>query len=114
MSFSKFFLIIIFPIFLFSFSSNANDFNKFSIYLTDVEKFDLWGNYNRGENAVKPESPDELKYNHTCLFLSIDEEKLDTKKNAYLRYKKVNKSKLAQSVEYLKSKSFDMTNCSLD
>ena len=57
---------------------------------------------------------DELKYNHTCLFLSIDEEKLGMKKNAYLRYKKVNKSKLAQSVEYLKSKSFDMTNCSLD
>ena len=110
----NFFLIIILPIFLFSFTSNANDFNKFNIYLTDIEKFDLWGNYNRGENAVKPDSPDELKYNHTCLFLSIDEEKLGTKKNAYLRYKKVNKSKLAQSVEYLKSKSFDMTNCSLD
>ena len=97
-----------------SFAANANDVSKWKIYLTEVEKFDLWGNYNRGENAVKPDSPDELKYNHTCLFLSIDEEKLGMKKNAYLRYKKVNKSKLAQSVEYLKSKSFDMINCSLD
>ena len=55
-----------------------------------------------------------LAYHLINYVLSIDEEKLGMKKNAYLRYKKVNKSKLAQSVEYLKSKSFDMTNCSLD
>ena len=55
-----------------------------------------------------------LAYHLINYVLSIDEEKLGMKKNAYLRYKKVNKSKLSQSVEYLKSKSFDMTNCSLD
>ena len=97
-----------------SFSSLSDEYNQFNIFLTDEEKFDLWGSYNRGESAVTNESPDELIYNHTCLFLSINEENLDIKKGAYNRYKKVNKKKLQERVEYLSSKSFDMTGCSFD
>ena len=78
------------------------------------DKFDIWGSYNRGEDAVTDESPDELIYNHTCLFLSINEENLDMKKGPYTRYKKVNKRKLEERVHYLSGKSFDMTNCNLD
>ena len=36
------------------------------------------------------------------------------KKGPYKRYKKVNKRKLEERVEYLSGKSFDMTNCNLD
>ena len=36
------------------------------------------------------------------------------KKGPYTRYKKVNKRKLEERVEYLSGKSFDMTNCNLD
>ena len=96
---------------LLSFSSFSNEYSQFNIFLTDEEKFDLWGSYNRGEGAVTDESADELIYNHTCLFLSIDEENLDIKKGAYSRYKKVNKKKLQKRVEYLSSKSFNMTGC---
>jgi len=96
---------------LISFSSFSNEYSQFNIFLTDEEKFDLWGSYNRGEGAVTDESSDELIYNHTCLFLSINEENLDIKKGAYNRYKKVNKKKLQERVEYLSSKSFNMTGC---
>ena len=41
-------------------------------------------------------------------------ENLDMKKGPYTRYKKVNKRKLEERVEYLSGKSFDMTNCNLD
>jgi len=99
---------------LISFSSFSDEYNQFNIFLTDEEKFDLWGSYNRGEGAVTNESPDELIYNHTCLFLSINEENLDMKKGSYNRYKKVNKKKLQERVEYLSSKSFDMTDCNFD
>ena len=99
---------------LISFSSFSNEYSQFNIFLTDEEKFDLWGSYNRGEGAVTDDSADELIYNHTCLFLSINEENLDIKKGAYNRYKKVNKKKLQERVEYLSSKSFDMTGCSFD
>ena len=74
---------------LISFSSFSDEYSQFNIFLTDEEKFDLWGSYNRGEGAVTNESPDELIYNHTCLFLSINEENLDIKKGSYNRYKKV-------------------------
>ena len=111
--------ILIIPIlflttFSISFSSSSKEFYQFGLYLTDEDKFDLWGSYNRGENAITDESADELIYNHTCLFLSINEENLDIKKGSYTRYKKVNKRKLKERVEYLSSKSFDMTNCNLD
>ena len=111
--------IIILPfvfltIFLISLSSFSNEYSQFGLYLTDEDKFDLWGSYNRGEGAVTDESPDELIYNHTCLFLSINEENLDMKKGPYTRYKKVNKRKLEERVDYLSGKSFDMTNCNLD
>ena len=96
---------------LISFSSFSNEYSQFNIFLTDEEKFDLWGSYNRGEGAVTDESSDELIYNHTCLFLSINEENLDMKKGAYNRYKKVNKKKLQERVEYLSSKSFNMIGC---
>ena len=99
---------------LISFSSFSNEYSQFNIFLTDEEKFDLWGSYNRGEGAVTNDSADELIYNHTCLFLSINEENLDIKKGAYNRYKKVNKKKLQERVEYLSSKSFDMTSCEFD
>ena len=99
---------------LISFSSFSNEYSQFNIFLTDEEKFDLWGSYNRGEGAVTDNSTDELIYNHTCLFLSINEENLDVKKGAYNRYKKVNKKKLQERVEYLSSKSFDMTSCKFD
>ena len=99
---------------LISFSSFSDEYSQFNIFLTDEEKFDLWGSYNRGEGAVTNESPDELIYNHTCLFLSINEENLDMKKGSYNRYKKVNKKKLQERVEYLSSKSFDMTDCNFD
>ena len=99
---------------LISFSSSSNEYSQFNLFLTDEEKFDLWGSYNRGEGAVTEESADELIYNHTCLFLSINEDNLDMKKGAYNRYKKVNKKKLQERVEYLSSKSFDMTGCSFD
>ncbi len=109
-------LIIIFYLLFstFSFSSYSNEYTPFELYLTDEEKFDLWGSYNRGEGAVTDQSPDELIYNHTCLFLSINEENLEIKKGSYSRYLKVNKNKLKDRVEYLSNKSFDMTNCSLD
>ena len=97
-----------------SLSSYSNEYTPFGLYLTDEEKFDLWGSYNRGEGAVTDQSPDELIYNHTCLFLSINEENLEIKKGSYSRYLKVNKNKLKDRVEYLSNKSFDMTNCSLD
>ena len=100
--------------FLISSSSFSNEYSQFNIFLTDEEKFDLWGSYNRGEGAVTNDSPDELIYNHTCLFLSINEENLDMKKGSYNRYKKVNKKKLQERVEYLSSKSFDMTDCNFD
>ena len=111
--------ILILPIFfltvlLFSLSSFSDEYYQFKLYLTDEDKFDLWGSYNRGEGAVTDESPDELIYNHTCLFLSINEENLDMKKGPYTRYKKVNKRKLEERIEYLSGKSFDMTNCNLD
>ena len=99
---------------LISFSSFSNEYSQFNIFLTDEEKFDLWGSYNRGEGAVTDESADELIYNHTCLFLSINEENLDMKKGAYNRYKKVNKKKLQERVQYLSSKSFNMTGCNFD
>ena len=108
------YLIILTSFFLFSSSSISKEYNQFSLYLTDEEKFDLWGSYNRGDDAVTDESPDELIYNHTCLFLSINEENLDMKKGSYTRYKKVNKRKLEERVNYLSGKSFDMTNCNLD
>ena len=111
--------ILIIPIFFstiifFSLSSFSNEYSQFGLYLTDEDKFDLWGSYNRGEGAITDESPDELIYNHTCLFLSINEENLDIKKGSYARYKKVNKRKLEERVEYLSGKSFDMTNCDLN
>ena len=111
--------IILFPlifltIILISMASFSKEYSQFGLYLTDEDKFDLWGSYNRGEGAVTDESPDELIYNHTCLFLSINEENLDMKKGPYTRYKKVNKRKLEERIKYLSSKSFDMTNCILD
>ena len=99
---------------LFSLSSFSKEYSQFGLYLTDEDKFDLWGSYNRGEGAITDESADELIYNHTCLFLSINEENLDMKKGPYTRYKKVNKRKLEERVKYLSSKSFDMSNCNLD
>ena len=101
-------------ILLFSFSSFSKEYSQFGLFLTDEDKFDLWGSYNRGEGAVTDESSDELIYNHTCLFLSINEENLDMKKGPYTRYKKVNKTKLEERVDYLSGKSFDMSNCNLD
>ena len=106
--------LIFLTILLISMASFSKEYSQFGLYLTDEDKFDLWGSYNRGEGAVTDQSPDELIYNHTCLFLSINEEKLDMKKGPYTRYKKVNKRKLEERIEYLSSKSFDMTNCSLD
>ena len=106
-------LILLF-ILLISMASFSNEYSQFGLYLTDEDKFDLWGSYNRGEGAVTDQSPDELIYNHTCLFLSINEENLDMKKGPYTRYKKVNKRKLEERIKYLSSKSFDMTNCILD
>ena len=111
--------IIILPfvfliIFFISLSLYSKEYSQFGLYLTDEDKFDLWGSYNRGDDAVTDESPDELIYNHTCLFLSINEENLDMKKGSYTRYKKVNKRKLEERVNYLSGKSFDMTNCNLD
>ena len=94
--------------------SYTKEYSQFGLYLTDEDKFDLWGSYNRGEGAITDESPDELIYNHTCLFLSINEENLDMKKGPYTRYKKVNKRKLEERIKYLSSKSFDMTSCVLD
>ena len=105
---------VFFTILSFSLSSFSNQYSQFGLYLTDEDKFDLWGSYNRGEGAVTDQSPDELIYNHTCLFLSINEENLDMKKGPYTRYKKVNKRKLEERVAYLSGKSFDMTNCNLD
>ena len=99
---------------LFSLASFSKEYSQFELFLTDEDKFDLWGSYNRGEGAVTDESPDELIYNHTCLFLSINEENLDMKKGPYTRYKKVNKRKLEERVQYLSGKSFDMSNCNLD
>ena len=111
--------ILLFPfvflsILLISTASFSKEYSQFGLYLTDEDKFDLWGSYNRGEGAVTDQSPDELIYNHTCLFLSINEENLEMKKGAYTRYKKVNKRKLEERIKYLSSKSFDMTNCILD
>ena len=108
------FPVIFLSIFLISMASFSKEYSQFGLYLTDEDKFDLWGSYNRGEGAVTDESPDELIYNHTCLFLSINEENLDMKKGPYTRYKKVNKRKLEERVAYLSGKSFDMTNCNLD
>ncbi|OUW95319.1 MAG: hypothetical protein CBD97_02980 [Pelagibacteraceae bacterium TMED237] len=108
------YLIILTSFFLFSSSSISKEYNQFSLYLTDEEKFDLWGSYNRGDDAVTDESSDELIYNHTCLFLSINEDNLEMKKGAYSRYLKVNKKKLQERLDYLESKSFDITGCSLD
>ena len=106
--------LILLSIILISMASFSKEYSQFGLYLTDEDKFDLWGSYNRGEGAVTDESPDELIYNHTCLFLSINEENLDMKKGPYSRYKKVNKRKLEERVEYISGKSFDMTNCNLD
>ena len=106
-------LILLF-ILLISMASFSKEYSQFGLYLTDEDKFDLWGSYNRGEGAVTDQSPDELIYNHTCLFLSINEENLEMKKGPYTRYKKVNKRKLEERIKYLSSKSFDMTNCILD
>ena len=106
--------LILLSIILISMASFSKEYSQFGLYLTDEDKFDLWGSYNRGEGAVTDESPDELIYNHTCLFLSINEENLDMKKGPYTRYKKVNKRKLEERIKYLSSKSFDMTNCILD
>ena len=101
-------------ILLFSLSSFSKEYSQFELYLTDEDKFDLWGSYNRGEGAITDESPDELIYNHTCLFLSINEENLDMKKGPYTRYKKVNKRKLEERVKEISSKSFYMSNFNLD
>ena len=106
--------LILLSIILISMASFSKEYSQFGLYLTDEDKFDLWGSYNRGEGAVTDQSPDELIYNHTCLFLSINEENLDMKKGPYTRYKKVNKRKLEERIKYLSSKSFDMTNCILD
>ena len=106
--------LILLYILLISMTSFSKEYSQFGLYLTDEDKFDLWGSYNRGEGAVTDQSPDELIYNHTCLFLSINEENLDMKKGPYTRYKKVNKRKLEERIKYLSSKSFDMTNCILD
>ena len=106
--------LILLSILLSSMASFSKEYSQFGLYLTDEDKFDLWGSYNRGEGAVTDQSPDELIYNHTCLFLSINEENLDMKKGPYTRYKKVNKRKLEERIKYLSSKSFDMTNCILD
>ena len=106
--------LILLSILLISMASFSKEYSQFGLYLTDEDKFDLWGSYNRGEGAVTDQSPDELIYNHTCLFLSINEENLDMKKGPYTRYKKVNKRKLEERVEYLSGKSFDMSNCNLD
>ncbi len=106
-------LIFLF-ILLISMASFSKKYSQFGLYLTDEDKFDLWGSYNRGEGAVTDQSPDELIYNHTCLFLSINEENLEMKKGPYTRYKKVNKRKLEERIKYLSSKSFDMSNCILD
>ena len=109
-----YFPFILITIILVATSSFSKEYSQFGLYLTDEDKFDLWGSYNRGEGAVTDQSPDELIYNHTCLFLSINEENLDMKKGPYTRYKKVNKRKLEERIKYLSSKSFDMTNCILD
>ena len=85
--------LILLSILLISMASFSKEYSQFGLYLTDEDKFDLWGSYNRGESAVTDDSPDELIYNHTCLFLSINEENLDMKKGSYTRYKKVNKRK---------------------
>jgi len=106
--------LILLSILLISMASFSKEYSQFGLYLTDEDKFDLWGSYNRGEGAVTDQSPDELIYNHTCLFLSINEENLEMKKGPYTRYKKVNKRKLEERIKYLSSKSFDMTNCILD
>ena len=106
--------LIFLTILLISMASFSKEYSQFGLYLTDEDKFDLWGSYNRGEGAVTDQSPDELIYNHTCLFLSINEENLEMKKGPYTRYKKVNKRKLEERIKYLSSKSFDMTNCILD
>ena len=106
--------LILLSIILISMASFSKEYSQFGLYLTDEDKFDLWGSYNRGEGAVTDQSPDELIYNHTCLFLSINEENLEMKKGPYTRYKKVNKRKLEERIKYLSSKSFDMTNCILD
>ena len=106
--------LILSTVILVATSSYTKEYSQFGLYLTDEDKFDLWGSYNRGEGAVTDQSPDELIYNHTCLFLSINEENLDMKKGPYTRYKKVNKRKLEERIKYLSSKSFDMTNCILD
>ena len=106
--------LILLSILLISMNSFSKEYSQFGLYLTDEDKFDLWGSYNRGEGAVTDQSPDELIYNHTCLFLSINEENLEMKKGPYTRYKKVNKRKLEERIKYLSSKSFDMTNCILD
>ena len=106
--------LILLSILLISMASFSKEYSQFGLYLTDEDKFDLWGSYNRGEGAVTDQSPDELIYNHTCLFLSINEENLEIKKGPYTRYKKVNKRKLEERIKYLSSKSFDMTNCILD
>ena len=81
--------LILLSIILISMASFSKEYSQFGLYLTDEDKFDLWGSYNRGEGAVTDQSPDELIYNHTCLFLSINEENLDMKKGPYTRYKKV-------------------------
>ena len=106
--------LILLSILLISMASFSKEYSQFGLYLTDEDKFDLWGSYNRGEGAVTDQSPDELIYNHTCLFLSINEENLEMKKGPYTRYKKVNKRKLEERIKYLSSKSFDMSNCILD
>ena len=63
----KFFSIMITTIFCFliSLPSFSYEYSQFALFLTDEEKFDQWGSYNRGEGAVTDESPDQLIYNHT-------------------------------------------------
>ena len=94
--------LILLSIILISMASFSKEYSQFGLYLTDEDKFDLWGSYNRGEGAVTDQSPDELIYNHTCLFLSINEENLEMKKGPYTRYKKVNKRKLEERIKNLR------------
>ena len=112
----KFSIIFIFlALVSISFPSFSNGYIQFNLYLTDEDKFRLWGSvYNSGKNAVTDESPDELIYNYTCLFLSINEENLTFSKGAFSRYKKNSEEQFQQRVDYLSSKSFDMSNCSLN
>ena len=57
----KFSIIIFLTLVSISFPSFSNGYSQFNLYLTDEDKFRLWGSvYNSGKNAVTDESPDEL------------------------------------------------------